>query len=395
MSVAYQSWEMSSGPSVGFKMALQSKSDMYAMPDTLSPDSSSYNGGTLGTLSSSESFLKAVVGSSADLSNDLILPSPKVLIPQDSVTRGFSSLSLHSLQDFEGSVSASKNVDRKWVPTTETTISKSASHSAEYQAQESAPDFCSLAYTGLEKNCKPLSPWFTTVPKPSCTAMTFPDGFYLHNSRTKLDVVVEEKSLEDDPSAKVCNEVSDDDLEVDSNSSSSTSSLSSFHEMLVDSHSSSGDGSSTNGDEVQSEYRGACSASLGTSPPKKGLSRFYSGKSRSFSCLADVVSVKDLSKPENPYAKKRKCIEGRGSHNRPQLPPLQKGVASISKKLPNNGKSTLALAVAMSAKNDGMDTTVEKGFQNCSGSTLDIPLGSRSYSFSDLQGAAGRCSYPP
>ncbi|MCO5585600.1 hypothetical protein L7F22_039535 [Adiantum nelumboides] len=395
MSVAYQSWEMSSGPSVGFKMAIQSKSDMYAMPDTLSPDSSSYNGGTLGTLSSSESFLKAVVGSSTDLSNDLILPSPKVLMPQDSVTRGFSTLSLHSSQDFEGSVSASKNVDRKWVPTTETSISKSAFHSAEYQIQESTPDFCSLAYAGLEKNCKP---WFTSVSKPSCTAMTLADGFYLHNSRTKLAVVVEEKPLEDDSSAKVCNDASDDDLEVDSNSSSSTSSLSSLHEMLVDGHSSSGDGSSTNGDvEVQSEYRGACSSSLGTSPPKKGLSRFYSGKSRSFSCLADVVSVKDLSKPENPYAKKRKCIVGRGLHNRPQLPPLQKGVASISKKLPNNGKSTLALAVAMSAKNDGMDTTVEKGFQNCTGfgSALDIPLGSRSYSFSDLQGAASRCSYPP
>ncbi|KAI5078478.1 hypothetical protein GOP47_0006149 [Adiantum capillus-veneris] len=138
--------------------------------------------------------------------------------------------------------------------------------------------------------------------------------------------------------------------------------------MPVDSHTSSGDGSSSPGEaEVQSEYRGFCSSSLGTSPPKKGLSRFYVGKSRSFSCLRDVVSVKDLPKPENPYAKKRKCNVGRSLHARPQLPPLQKGLASISKKLPCNAKSTLAWAVATSAKDEGMEATCEKDFQKSSG----------------------------
>ncbi|MED6204324.1 hypothetical protein PIB30_008141 [Stylosanthes scabra] len=48
--------------------------------------------------------------------------------------------------------------------------------------------------------------------------------------------------------------------------------------------------------------------SLGTTFPqkKRGLSRYYSGKSRSFTCIADVHSVEDLKKPEHPDAKKRK-----------------------------------------------------------------------------------------
>ncbi|WVZ20578.1 hypothetical protein V8G54_007900, partial [Vigna mungo] len=47
--------------------------------------------------------------------------------------------------------------------------------------------------------------------------------------------------------------------------------------------------------------------SLGTSfPQKRGLSRYYSGKSRSFVCMEDVHSVEDLKKPEHSDAKKRK-----------------------------------------------------------------------------------------
>ena len=47
---------------------------------------------------------------------------------------------------------------------------------------------------------------------------------------------------------------------------------------------------------------------LGTSfSHKRGLSRYYSGKARSFVCMEDVHSVEDLKKPEHPGdAKKRK-----------------------------------------------------------------------------------------
>lgn len=41
-------------------------------------------------------------------------------------------------------------------------------------------------------------------------------------------------------------------------------------------------------------------------PQKKGLSRYYSGKSRSFTCMADVHYLEDLEKQEHADAKKRK-----------------------------------------------------------------------------------------
>ncbi|XVE67012.1 hypothetical protein DITRI_Ditri08aG0126100 [Diplodiscus trichospermus] len=59
--------------------------------------------------------------------------------------------------------------------------------------------------------------------------------------------------------------------------------------------------------ENQSEMRafdmGALRSNL---PQKRGLSRYYSGKARSFACIADVHCVEDLKKQENPDAKKRK-----------------------------------------------------------------------------------------
>ncbi|GMN55724.1 hypothetical protein TIFTF001_024852 [Ficus carica] len=39
---------------------------------------------------------------------------------------------------------------------------------------------------------------------------------------------------------------------------------------------------------------------------RKGLSRYYSGKSRSFTCMEEVHSVEDLKKLEHSDAKKRK-----------------------------------------------------------------------------------------
>ncbi|CAJ2642690.1 unnamed protein product [Trifolium pratense] len=47
--------------------------------------------------------------------------------------------------------------------------------------------------------------------------------------------------------------------------------------------------------------------SLGTSfSQKRGLSKYYSGKARSFVCMEDVHSVEDLKKPKHHDAKKRK-----------------------------------------------------------------------------------------
>ncbi|KAJ7548256.1 hypothetical protein O6H91_07G004800 [Diphasiastrum complanatum] len=50
-------------------------------------------------------------------------------------------------------------------------------------------------------------------------------------------------------------------------------------------------------------------------PIKRGLSKVFSGKSRSFTSLSEVSSVRDLAKAENPYAKKRKWLHGHGNSN--------------------------------------------------------------------------------
>ncbi|KAF9619392.1 hypothetical protein IFM89_006579 [Coptis chinensis] len=58
--------------------------------------------------------------------------------------------------------------------------------------------------------------------------------------------------------------------------------------------------------EVSNFDMGALSACL---PKKrKGLSTYYTGKSQSFTSLADVHCLEDLKKPEIPQAKKRKYL---------------------------------------------------------------------------------------
>ncbi|KAF0927297.1 hypothetical protein E2562_031500 [Oryza meyeriana var. granulata] len=41
-------------------------------------------------------------------------------------------------------------------------------------------------------------------------------------------------------------------------------------------------------------------------PAKKGLSRYYEGKSQSFACMSEVRSLEDLRKKEKPYKQKIK-----------------------------------------------------------------------------------------
>ncbi|GMJ07299.1 hypothetical protein HRI_004399100 [Hibiscus trionum] len=51
-------------------------------------------------------------------------------------------------------------------------------------------------------------------------------------------------------------------------------------------------------------------------PMRKGISNFYSGRSKSFTSLADaaaVPSVKDFAKPEDPYIMKRRNLLAHGS----------------------------------------------------------------------------------
>lgn len=70
--------------------------------------------------------------------------------------------------------------------------------------------------------------------------------------------------------------------------------------------------SSSNGDEAESKFRGGSLASMDSLedslPIKRGLSTHFTGKSKSFASLADVCTVNDLKKTENPLNKRRRLF---------------------------------------------------------------------------------------
>eukprot|EP00268_Persea_americana_P006451 TRINITY_DN1232_c0_g2_i1.p1 TRINITY_DN1232_c0_g2~~TRINITY_DN1232_c0_g2_i1.p1 ORF type:complete len:263 (-),score=80.12 TRINITY_DN1232_c0_g2_i1:116-904(-) len=81
-------------------------------------------------------------------------------------------------------------------------------------------------------------------------------------------------------------------------------------------------------DEVQSKFKGGLGsmASLESSLPiKRGLSNYFTGKSKSFTSLSEATTIKDLAKPENSYNKRRKTlvtykaawIQSKSAFNRP------------------------------------------------------------------------------
>lgn len=86
---------------------------------------------------------------------------------------------------------------------------------------------------------------------------------------------------------------------------------------------------------------------------RRGISKFYTGKSKSFTSLADASaasSIKDIGKQENAYSRRRRnllAINHIWDKNRSS--PHRSNGCGISKKALSSSRSTLALAVAMSS----------------------------------------------
>lgn len=126
----------------------------------------------------------------------------------------------------------------------------------------------------------------------------------------------------------------------------------------------SSDGEDSADDEVQSSFKGpldTMDALEEVLPIKRGISKFYSGKSKSFTSLADassVSSIKDFAKPENPYNKKRKNLLAHASlwdknHNQPL-----KNIGGGTSKRPascNRSASVLCETLRSSATNVNLD----------------------------------------
>lgn len=85
---------------------------------------------------------------------------------------------------------------------------------------------------------------------------------------------------------------------------------------------------------------------------RRGISKFYNGKSKSFASLGDAsstASIKDIVKPENAYTKKRRnLLASSYVWDKNRNFPLRSNGGGISKRPISSSRSTLALAMAMS-----------------------------------------------
>ncbi|XP_075475024.1 protein OXIDATIVE STRESS 3 LIKE 1-like [Primulina tabacum] len=130
------------------------------------------------------------------------------------------------------------------------------------------------------------------------------------------------------------------------NGSQSSSSISSIGKNSDESSGGGGDG-----EEVQSEYKVGAFASLDALkevlPVKRGISKFYWGKSVSFASLSDAAScssIKDIAKPEDAYTRKRKNMMAYNNYWDKKHDNFSSSRRGGLSKRPNNSMSMLALA---------------------------------------------------
>lgn len=144
---------------------------------------------------------------------------------------------------------------------------------------------------------------------------------------------------------------------------------------------------------------------------RKSISKFYTGKSKSFTSLSDaasIPSINEITKPENAYTRKRKNLlvfNNLWDKNRNSI--IKNRIGGISKR-PTNSRSMLSLAANMncSESNSGDTSNSNPSPPGCSRpplppharKSINSELSSsppvekfpswRSFSLSDLQGAA-------
>ncbi|GKV17921.1 hypothetical protein SLEP1_g28373 [Rubroshorea leprosula] len=105
--------------------------------------------------------------------------------------------------------------------------------------------------------------------------------------------------------------------------------------------------------EVQSSFKGPLDTLDDLEevlPIRRGMSKFYSGKSKSFTSLADAAtasSIEDFAKPENPYTRKRKNLLAHAVllDKNHKYPPKDNG-SEISKRQANYNRSTVTPGAA-------------------------------------------------
>ncbi|XP_047171398.1 protein OXIDATIVE STRESS 3 LIKE 2-like [Vigna umbellata] len=118
--------------------------------------------------------------------------------------------------------------------------------------------------------------------------------------------------------------------------------------------------------EVESAYRGPLHAMETLEevlPIRRSISKFYNGKSKSFTTLADAASspsVKDIAKPENAYSRRRRSFMALNhALDKNRSYPLRFSGGGICKRPISLSRSTLAFAVAMNNSESNSSITSE------------------------------------
>lgn len=160
---------------------------------------------------------------------------------------------------------------------------------------------------------------------------------------------------------------------------------------------------------VQSSYKGPGpfdtmdsledSLPISSSSIGRGISKFYRGKSKSFTSLADAVasSAEDLGKPDNPYNRKRKnLLACSGIRDRNHSHSLRnRSSGCIPKRPTNSNRSTFSVALTVSGPESNTSEEHESrlpplpphGKSSLNTSIPQCSFSSRSFSLADLQEA--------
>uniref|UniRef100_A0A7C8Z191 Uncharacterized protein n=1 Tax=Opuntia streptacantha TaxID=393608 RepID=A0A7C8Z191_OPUST len=165
-----------------------------------------------------------------------------------------------------------------------------------------------------------------------------------------------------------------------------------------------GGGDENDEDEVQSKLKSstfdsAVDALEQALPISKGISKFYNGKSKSFASLADAAcsSIKDITKPENAYTRKRKnllsysLLYEKGRFPLPRSP-------GFPKRSMKSSLSSVALGMSMSNDDGSVEENGSSPETDSRNSSLSPPRSPphlppwRSFSVADLQHCAATAS---
>ncbi|KAG1358847.1 hypothetical protein COCNU_08G002930 [Cocos nucifera] len=180
------------------------------------------------------------------------------------------------------------------------------------------------------------------------------------------------------------------------------------------------DGEESGETEVQSRYKGpleTMDAMEESLPIRRGVSKFYCGKSKSFTSLSDVSSsssAKDLAKPDNAYNRKRKNLLAFSiMHSKSRTNGLRSREGGVSKRPAISSRCTLASSISMSSSGSDRNSSEEEQDQSrllpprhpCSKAAAAVaaaPFDSsppkmfsfpmRSFSLTDLEGVASSSS---